>query len=144
MSEKSEQDRLAENVRKVSGFRWTRKRQQAVVALAKGYTQDEVAQQVGISDRTIRRWKRHPEFAAEINRLSLMVDIAGRGERIRIAMRVARNLGYDSNRDLLDWLKFVQSETDGVKLDLTSLIENALAMARAGQEGVSNEPGNSD
>ena len=61
------------------------------------------------------------EFSAEVDRLSLMVDIAGRAERLRIAMRLVRAKGYQSDRDLLDWLKYAQSETDGVKLDLTKL-----------------------
>ena len=42
-------------------------------------------------------------------------------ERLRIAMRLVRAKGYQSDRDLLDWLKYAQSETDGVKLDLTKL-----------------------
>jgi hypothetical protein len=39
------------------------------------------------------------------------------------------------NKDLLDWLKFAQSETDGVKLNLTQLdaeIEQELALVRGG------------
>lgn len=82
---------------------------------------------VPASERTLWRWKAEPEFDEEVDRLSLMVDIAGRAERLRIARRVIRQKVSDemvtTDKDLLDWLKFAQSETDGVKLDLLSLLE---------------------
>jgi hypothetical protein len=138
-NENDARERLAEEVRFLSGFKWTRKRSDAALSLAEGYTIEETAEAVGVVDRTIYRWKKHPEFEAEVNRLSLMVDISSRAERLRIAMRVVRKLGYETNRDLLDWLKFAQSETDGVKLDLASIFENALAVARGGQTRVGSE-----
>ena len=130
--DKSERDRLAEHVRKMSTFKWTKKRSDAALKLAQGYTLQEVADTVGVNERTIRRWKDHPLFQAEVNRLSLMVDISGRAERLRIAMRVVRQIGYDTDRDLLDWLKYAQGETDGVKLDLTTVFEDAASMAGSG------------
>jgi len=129
---RSEQDRLDEYVRKLSAFKWTKKRSDAALELSRGYTQQETAEKVGITERTIRRWKKYPEFQAEVNRLSLMVDIAGRAERLRVAMRVIRQIGYNTDRDLLDWLKYAQGETDGVKLDLTALFEDAPPMAGSG------------
>lgn len=109
-------------------FKWTSKRKEAALSLGSGYTERETAASVGVSKSSISRWKRHPDFAAEVDRLSLMVDIASRAERLRIAMRLARQKVHDdgtvdSDRDLLDWLKFAQSETDGVKLDLVKLQE---------------------
>ena len=106
-------------------FEWNEKRTAAAIALAQGRTEQEIADTLELERKTLWNWKQVPEFAAEVDRLSLMVDIAGRAERLRIAMRVARQKvredGVDTDKDLLDWLKFAQSETDGVKLDLNKL-----------------------
>lgn len=112
----------------MSSFHWTAKREKAALALAQGYTEAEAAETARVTDRTIRRWKRHLEFSAEVDRLSLMVGIASRAERLRIAMQVARQKvkadgKYRTVRDLLDWLKFAQSETDGAKFDLAAIFE---------------------
>lgn len=112
----------------MSVFQWTKSKSIAALSLASGYTEKQAAAESGVADRTIRRWKNINEFAAEVDRLSLMVDIAGRAERLRIAMRAARQKvkddgTIDTDKDLLDWLKFAQSETDGVKLDLVKLRE---------------------
>lgn len=108
-----------------SAFAWTKERTIAALALAEGKTQQEVAEESGVSDRSIRLWLAEPEFAAEVDRLSLMVGVASRAERLRLAMRVvrAKTRGEtpDTDKDLLEWLKFAQSETDGIKLDLTKL-----------------------
>ncbi len=55
-----------------------------------------------------------------------MVGIASRAERLRLAMRVVRQRTnddglIDTKADILDWLKFAQSETTGIKLDLSKL-----------------------
>ncbi len=109
----------------MSQFQWSDKRSQAALGLAEGKTQVQVAEECDIDRKTIQRWLQHPEFGAEVDRLSLMVGIAGRAERLRIAKRVIRQLvnddGIKTEKDLLEWLKFAQSETDGVKLDLTKL-----------------------
>jgi len=57
-----------------------------------------------------------------------MVGLSSRAERLRIAMQVARQKvredgGFDTGKDLLDWLKFVQSETDGAKFDLAAIFD---------------------
>lgn len=96
--------------------------------LALGETQASVAAKIGVDDRTVRRWLANAAFAAEVDRLSLMSDIAGRAKRVRIAKRVARQRvredGFvESDKDLLDWLKFAQSETAGIKLDLAAIAE---------------------
>jgi len=101
----------------MAAFEWTRKRSNVAVLLARGYTQAEAASDVGVGERTIRRWLDNVEFSAEVDRLSVMVDLANRAERVRLAQRIVRRLGEQTNRDLLDWLKFVQSETDGAKID---------------------------
>jgi transposase-like protein len=113
-----------QNVPKMSPFHWTPKKGKAACLLAEGKSIDIVAQKVGVSEKTIDRWKKDNEFTQEVNRLSLMVDIASRAERVRIAMRAVRakveGEKVDTDKDLLDWLKYVQSETDGIKLDLYS------------------------
>lgn len=109
-----------------SGFKWTKQKSDAAIALSQGRTQADVAAEVGVSDRAIRKWLAEPEFAAEVDRLSVMVNISSRAERLRIAMRVARQKVHEdgtvlTDKDILEWLKFAQSETDGIKLDLTRL-----------------------
>lgn len=109
----------------MSGFRWSKKREEAAFALAEGCTLAETAERAEVDERTIRRWKADTEFSQEVDRLSLMVGIASRAERLRIAQRVARQQVQGglvhTEKDLLDWLKFAQSETDGIKLDLAKL-----------------------
>jgi hypothetical protein len=65
-----------------------------------------------------------------------MIEVANRAHRLRIANRVIRQMVKDeetipTSKDLLDWLKYAQGETDGVKLDLMSLL-NAYRDERAG------------
>jgi transposase-like protein len=109
-------------------FRWTPKTRAVASALAEGKTRAQVAAEHGVGLRTIYRWLTDPEFAAEVDRLSLMVDVAGRAERMRIAMRAVRQRvrddgTLDTEKDVLDWLKFAQSETDGLKLGLSGQLE---------------------
>jgi hypothetical protein len=126
-----------------SAFRWTDKKSAVALALAEGYTQQQIAETQGVSDRTIRHWLAETEFRTEVDRLTLMIGIASRAERLRIAKRIVRDkMAQDvesrTEKDLLDWLKFAQSETDGIKLELaTAFAEAATSMAGGGQEGVS-------
>jgi hypothetical protein len=104
-------------------FRWTEKAKQAALALADGQTRAEAATQADISERTLYRWLDDPDFSAEVDRLSLLTSIASRAERLRMAKRVARQKvrpdgSIDTDRDLLDWLKFAQGETDGFRVEL--------------------------
>ncbi len=112
---------VIEKLPQISGFKWTAAKEKAAFALADGLTQAEAAQEAEVTDRTIRTWLQEPEFSAEVDRLTLMTSIATRAARLRIAKRVIARLGATTDKDLLDWLKFAQSETDGVKLDLTKL-----------------------
>lgn len=110
---------------KPDSFTWNDRRSTAVLALAEGKTRKEAAGEAQVSETTLYEWLKHPEFAAELDRLSLMVGIASRAHRLRLAQRVIREKTQDTKidtmKDLLDWLKFAQSETDGVKLDLAKL-----------------------
>lgn len=112
-------------------FEWTPLREQAALMLAQGYTIVETAAAVGCNEKTIDRLKRDRRFMEEVDRLSVMVGLASRAERLRIAQRLARQrirTGEDgsavveSKADLLDVLRYIQSETHGIKLDLTALI----------------------
>jgi hypothetical protein len=109
-----------------SGFRWSPAKSTAALALAAGKTRKEAAEEAEVTDRSVYSWLQDPEFSAEVDRLSLMVGIASRAERLRLAQRVVRQRTNDDGElttkaDLLDWLKFAQSETDGIRLDLTKL-----------------------
>lgn len=108
-------------------FQWTFKNTQAALRLAEGETQQEVADAIGVNRRTIQRWLSDINFAAEVDRLTLMMGVASRAERLRIAKRVIKSKirddgSIDTSKDILDWIKFAQSETDGIKLDLTKLL----------------------
>lgn len=122
-------------------FKWTPRKGEAAKLLALGYTQKATADEVGVSRITIIRWSKHNDFMAEVDRLSLMTGIASRAERLRIAQRAARQSVQDdideikTGKDLLDWLKFAQSETDGIKLDLAALIADVAFVAGEGQTG---------
>lgn len=112
----------------MSDFEWTEKKEAAALSLARGDSQAMAADNAGVADRTVRRWLLEPEFAEEVDRLTLMVEIASRAHRLRIANRVIRQFVKDGEpiptaKDLLDWLKYAQGETDGVKLDMAALID---------------------
>ena len=115
----------------VKPFNWTKPREKAALALSEGHTRVEAAEKAGVNERTVYEYLEHPDFVAEVDRLTLMSGISTRAERLRIAMRVARQKVREetgeivTTRDVLDWLKFAQSETDGVKLDLAQIAEAA-------------------
>lgn len=133
----------AEDFRSVSAFGWDEKTSAAAVGLAEGKTQQEVAAEIGVTDRTIRNWLAETEFALEVDRLSLMVGIASRAERLRLAQRVVRQKSEGGMivtfKDLLEWLKYAQSETDGIKLDLAAFAaafgQDETPVADGGQAG---------
>ena len=128
------------DVSRESRWKWDRKKVDAAILLAQGYLIKETAKTVGVSIKSITRWKQDDIFGAEVDRLSLMMGIASRAERLRIAQRVVREKMKDekieTDKDLLDWLKFSQSETDGIKLDLTTLLDHATPVAGSGSDGV--------
>jgi hypothetical protein len=116
-------------------FRWNRKRDFIAEMLAAGYTIRETAEAAGVSISTVNKYKARPDFEDEVDRLTLMVDLASRADRVRVAKRIirerlqaveARNKEIaegksvkpllSSDKDILDWLKYIQSETDGVRL----------------------------
>ena len=121
----------------MSVFRWTDSANKAAVALAEGRTQAEAGKEAGVTDRTIRNWLGIPAFVQEVDALTLMTGIATRAERIRMAKKVIRQRVRDdgfiySDKDVLDWLKFAQGETDGVKLNLVTALTEAADNILAG------------
>lgn len=74
----------------VAQFHWSPTRENAALGLAQGYSQQAVADAIGVCRKTICKWLCVPAFAAEVDRLSSMVSIASRAERLRIAMRAVR------------------------------------------------------
>jgi hypothetical protein len=127
-------------------FHWTTKRHKAALALAEGQSQQAVAEAIGVCRKTICNWLCVTEFAAEVDRLSCIVDISSRAERLRIAMRVVRQKVRadgmpESEKDLLDWLKYAQSETTGIKLGFSKGEADELdaEIHRAWQESVEEE-----
>lgn len=130
-----------EVVRKMSVYKWTVEKSQAAILLAEGYTYKQVADELAKSEKTIYRWMTDTEFSAEVDRLSLMCGIASKAERLRLVKRVIRQKSLSdtfliSDKDILDWLKFAQSETDGANLNLagllTSFTEDAAPLASEG------------
>jgi transposase-like protein len=95
---------------KVPVFQWNEKRRRAAFALADGKTQAATAKECGISDRTLRNWLACPEFAEEVDRLTLLTGVATKAERIRQAKRIIAKLEDHTKEDLLAWIKYVQSE----------------------------------
>jgi len=106
----------------MSEFRWTPKKEKAAIALAAGETQRKTADIVGVAQRTVERWVAIPEFSEEVDRLTFLTGIANKAERVRMAKRMIAKLGPNTKEDLLAWLKYAQSETDGIKLDLADLL----------------------
>lgn len=123
---------------------WDKTRTRAASLLATGHAKSDVAEKVGVARATIYNWLDDPEFASEVDRLSTMMDVAGRAERLRDAMRVLRSLRDEdgvlrTEKDALDWLKYAQSETDGAKIDLSKLAE--LFAGENSQQGDSGPSG---
>lgn len=133
----------------MSGFRWNKAKTAAAIALADGETVENSAKLSGVVERTIFRWKDDIEFSSEVDRLTLMMGISAKAERLRIAKRVIKQKvekdRIKTEKDLLDWIKYAQSETDGVKLDLTGLLaaftSDDAPMAGSGSEGVHGAKG---
>ena len=115
------------DVAKMSPFEWNETRSRVATGLADGKTQQQVSRECDITPRTIQRWLEHPEFSAEVDRLTVLTGISLRAERLRIIKRVIRQSVKDdqkikTNKDILEWLKHAQSETNG-----TDLLEQLVA-----------------
>src|SRR5687767_12664340 len=135
----------ADNVYQMSVFQWTPEKGRAAVLLAEGHTYKQVGAEIKKTEKTIYRWMQDIDFSAEVDRLTLMIGISSRAERLRLVKRVIRQKALSdtfliSDKDILDWLKFAQSETDGIKLNLASLASafgsDDTSVADSGSDGV--------
>ena len=54
---------------------------------------------------------------------------------MRVVRQRVRNDHVETDKDLLDWLKFAQRETEGLKLDLTDALAEAAASVAGGVQG---------
>jgi len=127
----------------ISDFDWTPQRSEAAEMLAEGYRLKEVAEKIGVDVRSIYNWRQEAEFEKEVNRLTMMRGLAIRAERARVAKRAIRKMideetgDLKTSKDPLDWLKYLQSETNGAIFsipELAALAENAVSVAGPGQE----------
>lgn len=129
----------------VTGFEWDSKWNDAVKMLAVGDTVREVAEAVGVTERTIYLWKNKESFAAEVDRLSLIYGLASKAERTRLLMRMAKqkvkadgSLELDDT-SLMDIIKEMRMQIEGTRIDIstiyTALSDEARSVARAGQVG---------
>lgn len=124
-------------------FEWTEQRVLAAELLAEGCLQKEVAAQCGVDPHTIYNWRQEAAFEEEVNRLTMMRGLAIRAERTRVAKRAIKRMideetgDIKTSKDILDWLKYMQSETNGAIFsipELTAFAQNAASMAGGGQE----------
>lgn len=121
---------------KRSVFRWSKQRRDAAELLAMGLTNAEVAQRVGVTERNIYRWKKHPEFLSEVDHLTLSTYLAQKAERLRVAYRVIEQKAQQASRkDLLDWLEYVRQELEGTKHELDIGSALAAILERLAQRG---------
>ena len=130
-------------------FNWTKPRIRAAEALSDGETVKVAADKSGLSTSTIDRLKRKPEFAEEVGRLTLMMGIASKAERLRIAKIVVREKMkggmVTTKKDILEWIQFAAKETDEIRLNLADLIGSYITAKREEDASVSEEgPGRSD
>lgn len=130
-------------------FNWTNEKVEAAEMLAEGHLIKEVAAKVNRDVHTIYNWRQESAFEEEVNRLTMMRGLAIRAERARVAKRAIRKMVDDetgdikTNKDPLDWMKYLQSETNGAIFsipDLAAFIANPAPVAGSGQ----SEPGDSD
>ena len=116
---------------KMNVFNWTKKRSELAETIAEGHTVEKAAIICGVPERTAYRWHANLEFKAEVDRLSLMIGIASKAERLRIAKKAVREKMVGdiilTKKELLDWLKFAAEETDEVRLNLADLISSHIA-----------------
>jgi len=85
---------------------WNRTRERAAELIAAGDLRSEqIAKELGISDRSLRRWKQEPEFEERVKALILQwrTKVASTG----IAVRENRIAGYERRRN---WLEQIRRE----------------------------------
>ncbi len=68
-----------------TGFRWTAERHRAALLIAEDdLSHEAIAETIGVTSRTLRNWKQHPEFAAQVG------DYVGQMQAAMLRYRVAK------------------------------------------------------
>lgn len=98
-------------VRKCPGFVWTPQRKQAALLISEGTKNyEDIAFEVGVEDRTLRRWRQSEVFTEEVSRLTLANEKATKEGLLRLSYKAIEekigNLKDDKNT-ALDWAKFI-------------------------------------
>ena len=106
---------------------WNEDRAKACCMLAEGKSITLVAKEIGCSADTIDAWRGAPEFAAEVDRLTLMTGIALPAHRMRIIkaaidQRIAEDGTVLSKKDILEWMKLANEEMEGVRTTLLAAL----------------------
>jgi transposase len=127
---------------KMDKFKWTKRRIELAETIADGNSVKNAAKICDISERTAYRWNSNLEFSTEVDRLTLMMGIASKAKRLRIAKKVVREKmagGVNTKKDLLEWMQFAAKETDEVRLNLADIIGSMLIAKREDIESVSGK-----
>jgi len=83
---------------------WNRTHERAAELVAAGdLSSEQVARELGITDRSLRRWKREPEFEEPVNALVLhfRTKVASTG----VVVREIRIAGYERRRNWLEQIR---------------------------------------
>lgn len=117
-------------------FSWNPKRRKVAELLATGmFTQKAAAEVVGVRGDTVSKWKQHPEFWEEVDRLTNKQEMATRAGLLRkayYALNVKLKSLEEDRSTMLDYLKFIasiapldQNEEDDRLMAFTEAIRNA-------------------
>lgn len=113
-------------------FRWTKPREDAAVLLAEDLLTDaEIGARVGVTDRQMRTWKLHPEFAARVQ--SLAREMGDAAKRHAISRKARRVQGYDDRRRrLLEVVEARAGDMPGVAGGPTGLLVRTVKVVGSG------------
>lgn len=82
-------------------FKWSDKRENAAMLVAQDEKPDrEIAALIGVSEMTLERWKKHPEFRARID--SLLVEIREAVRKKGIAQKHRRLQNLNRRAELME------------------------------------------
>jgi len=74
-------------------WKWSPRRRKAAKLIAKGeFTVEEIAWECGVSDRTIYKWKKEPEFDAYVKELEEAIKAEAKRYLFRHALAAAQRL----------------------------------------------------
>ena len=132
--------------------RWTEPKDIAAHVLGHGYTVRWAAIAAKVNERTIYNWKHDPDFMDMVDEITVTTGLATKGERIREAKGIVREIKawrkeqgkIPSEKDILDWLKYLRDEQEGLRLFSDEQLEQfaeALTAAGRGQDAVDGTGG---